>query len=154
MQEGFSSNWTQIAFGFLASFLAGGGFYKLFNTWLHRNKPAADISLTEATAAEVHVRAGSAAGDAVVRFMNRLDTAQVTIDRLRAERDAWEQQYGEVFTERSRLVKENDKLRGELKLYDEEMKTMRATLGLNRLNYDNTQDTPLCPPDEVSDRHE
>jgi hypothetical protein len=81
--------WIQTAFGLLASFLAGGGFYKLFNTWLNRRKPAAEIHVTEATASEIIVRAGSNAGDAVMRMMDRLDHAQMTIDRLRSERDDW-----------------------------------------------------------------
>lgn len=94
MQAGIttSPNWIQLAFGLLASFLAGGGFYKLINTWLNRRKPAAEVHLTEATAAEIVVRTGSSASDAMMRMMDRLDAAQVTIDRLRGERDDWRMQ--------------------------------------------------------------
>lgn len=88
MQESISSpHWVQTALGLLASFLAGGGVYKLVNTWLNRKKPAAEVQLTEATATEVTIRASSSAGEAIMRFMDRLDTAQQTIDRLRKERD-------------------------------------------------------------------
>lgn len=144
MQESATApSWLQLALGLVASFFAGGGVYKLLNTWLHRKKPAADIHLTEATAAEIHVRAGSNAGDAIVRFMNRLDEAQVTIDRLRTERDAWQDEYDKVFTNRDHLIIENGKLQSELKLYDAEVKRMRLTLEQRNLNYDNTQDISL-----------
>jgi hypothetical protein len=90
MQESSTlPTWIQTAFGLLASFLAGGGFYKLFNTWLNRRKPAAEVHLVEANTAEIIVRAGSSAGESVMRMMDRLDTAQLTIDRLRSERDDW-----------------------------------------------------------------
>jgi chromosome segregation ATPase len=86
--------WLQTAFTVLASAVTGGGIVKLYNVWLNRNKPAAEIHLTEATAAEIKVRAHSNAGDALTRMMDRLDGAQVTIDglydtinRLRSERD-------------------------------------------------------------------
>lgn len=140
MQEGISSpNWIQLAFGLLASFLAGGAGYKYLNTWLNRKKPSAEVHLTEATAAEIHVRAGSSAGDAIVRFMNRLDEAQVTIDRLRSERDGWQAEYDKVFTDRDRLRVEIGKLSGEVKLYEAEIKRMRLTLEIKDLNYDNTK---------------
>lgn len=148
MQNGISTpNWIQLAFGLLASFLAGGGFYKLVNTWLHRKKPAAEIHLTEATAAEIHVRAGSTAGDAIVRFMNRLDDAQITIDRLRAERDGWQDEYDKVFVSRDALLIENGKLKDEVKLYEEEISRMMLTLKERGLNYDNTKHLSIGPLD-------
>lgn len=89
-------HWIQTALGWLAPIIAGGAIHKLVLTWLNRRKPAAEIHLTEATAAEITVRAGSNAGDAVIRMMDRLDAAQITIDkvrgdgdRLRGERDDW-----------------------------------------------------------------
>lgn len=90
MQEtGTIPHWMQLALTALASILSGIGIDKLYNTWLNRRKPAAEIHLTEANAAEVTVRAYSAAGDAVGRMLDRLDSAQLTIDRLRSERDEW-----------------------------------------------------------------
>lgn len=90
MQEGFAlPTWIQNALGSLAWIATGAGIHRLITTWLNRKKPAAEITLTQATASEVSVRAGSSAGDAVMRMMDRLDAAQVTIDRLRSERDDW-----------------------------------------------------------------
>jgi hypothetical protein len=82
-------HWIQTALGWLAPVVAGGAIHRLVTTWLNRHKPAAEVHVTEATAAEITVRAGSSAGDAVMRMMDRLDAAQLTIDRLRTERDDW-----------------------------------------------------------------
>lgn len=82
-------HWIQTAFGWLASGVAGGLIVRLYTTWLNRKKPAAEVELTQANATEVTVRAYSAAGDAVGRMLDRLDVAQLTIDRLRNERDEW-----------------------------------------------------------------
>lgn len=89
MQESLNASptWPQLAWGIVAAFVTGGGIVKLWNTYLNRRKPAAEVTVTEATAAEITVRASSSAGDAVMRMMDRLDNAQLTIDRLRAERD-------------------------------------------------------------------
>lgn len=145
MQEGIltPSNWKQTLLGWLASFLVGGGIVKVYITWLNRNKPAAEVHVAEATATEITVRTGSTAGDAIIRFMGRLEQAQASIDRLRVERDAWEDEYGKVFDEKSRLARENGRLQGEMKLYMEEVKQMRITLESNNLNYDNTQDISI-----------
>ena len=74
----------------LAAILSGIGIDRLYNSWLNRKKPASEIHLTDASAEESTVRAYSQAGDAMGRMMDRLDTAQLTIDRLRKERDEWE----------------------------------------------------------------
>lgn len=89
MQESLptSHTWLQTVLGLLAAFLGGGTVYRFINIWLHRKKPAAEVHVAEATATEIAVRAGSTAGDAIMRMMDRLDEAQVTIDRLRAERN-------------------------------------------------------------------
>jgi hypothetical protein len=145
MQEGINASpeWMHIAFRMLSSFTAGAAVYKLIQVWLNRKKPAAEVHLTQATAAESYVRAGSSAGDAIVRFMNRLDEAQITIDRLRGERDGWQSEYGKVFEDRDRLRIEVGKLHAEVKLYEAEIKQMRCTLGSKDLNYDNTRDTDV-----------
>lgn len=94
MQEtGTIPHWIQLALTALASVVSGIGIDKLYNTWLNRKKPAAELHLTEETAAEIKVRAHSTAGDALARMMDRLDVAQATIDKLReramkAEADA------------------------------------------------------------------
>lgn len=90
MQENATiPHWMQLALTALASTLSGIGIDRLYNTWLNRKKPAAEIHVTEATAAEITIRASSSAGEAVIRMMDRLDSAQLTIDRLRGERDEW-----------------------------------------------------------------
>ena len=147
MQEGITSSptWTQIALGLIAAFFTGGGIFKIWDTWLNRKKPAAELHVTEETATEIRLRSHSTATDLVVKMMNRLDEAQVTIDRVRSERDAWEGQYGEVFTEKVRIQHENERLRGENESYEKQIKRMQRTLADNNLNYDNTQDKPIGP---------
>lgn len=150
MQESVASlTWPQLLSGLLASFLAGGTIVKLLNTWLNRRKPSAEVHLTEATATEVVVRAGSAAGDAVVRMMIHLERAQQTIDRLREERDRWQDEYDKVFVERDELLRQNALLQKEADSYESQLTTMRATLKTNRLNYDNTQDMKLLKPKQT-----
>lgn len=92
MQETLANppQWLQLALTAVAAVLSGIGIDRIYNSWLNRRKPASEIHLTDETAAEVRVRSQSAAGDAVIRMMDRLDTAQLTIDRLRLERDEWE----------------------------------------------------------------
>lgn len=89
MQDGVpqAPHWMQYGLGILAAILSGIGIDKLYNSWLNRHKPASEIHVTEATAAEIKVRAHSSAGDALSRMMDRLDAAQVTIDGVRSERD-------------------------------------------------------------------
>lgn len=133
-------HWLQTAFGWLASGVAGGLIVRLYTTWLNRKKPAAEVQVTEATATEINVRAGSSAGDAVMRMMDRLDAAQLTIDRLRCERDAWQDEYDKAFTERDDLLLRNNLLQSEVDNYENQIRTMEATLAIKRKNYDNSQD--------------
>jgi hypothetical protein len=90
MQEGITASptWIHTAAQWVVSFVVSGGILKLINLWQNRHKPRAEVHLTEESAAEIRVRASSSAGDAIMRFMDRLDTAQITIDRLRGERDS------------------------------------------------------------------
>lgn len=85
MQEilAYSPRWLQLALTAIVSLIAREGIAKLWNTYLNRNKPAAETT-------EITVRAYSQAGDSMGRMMDRLDRAQLTIDRLRNERDEWE----------------------------------------------------------------
>lgn len=147
MQDGAQvPQWLQLTSSILAGIVSGIGIDKLYNSWLNRKKPTAELHVTEETATEIRLRSHSTATDIVVKMMNRLDEAQVTIDRVRGERDAWEQQYGEVFTDRTRIKQENERLRGENEGYEKQIKRMQRTLADNNLNYDNTQDIPLIPP--------
>lgn len=149
MQESLNASptWPQTVFGLIAALLTGGGIVKLWNTYLNRRKPAAEVQLTQATATEVTIRAGSSASDAVMRMMDRLDQAQLTIDRLRSERDQWQDQYDKAFTERDELLRQNGLLQKEAESYESQLVTMRATLKANRLNFDNTQGVPLNKPE-------
>jgi hypothetical protein len=135
--------WLQLASSIVAGVLSGIGIDRLYNTWLNRKKPAAEINVTDATATEIHVRAGSTAGDAVIRMLARLDVAQETIDRLRAERDAWQDQYDEVFIQRDSLIHQNRRLADENKGYAMQVERMHLTLKNHNLNYDDTQDKPV-----------
>ena len=81
MQEGIPiPHWMQLALTALASTLSGIGIDRIYNTWLNRRKPAVEVD-------EIAIRASSSASEAVIRMMDRLDGAQLTIDRLRQERD-------------------------------------------------------------------
>lgn len=148
MQEGTHvPQWLQLASSILAGIVSGIGIDKLYNSWLNRKKPVAELHVTEETATEIRLRSHSTATDIVVKMMNRLDEAQVTIDRVRGERDAWEQQYDEVFNDRTRLARENSKLQSEVDAYEKQIRRMQRTLADNNINYDNTQDTPVHPVD-------
>lgn len=86
MQEGTHvPQWLQLASSILAGIVSGIGIDKLYNTWLNRKKPSAEVHLTDATATEVTIRSHATAGDAITRFMDRLDRAQQTIDDLRIQ---------------------------------------------------------------------
>lgn len=95
MQESLTSlSWKQIAFGFVASFLGGGGAFKLFNTWLNRNKPAAEIHLTESTAEKTRAEARKINAEADVQFTAiverlhvRLEEMAAAVVKIREERD-------------------------------------------------------------------
>lgn len=92
MQDGLSPSpaWLQSAFGWIASFVAGGTIFKLVDVWLNRKKPAAEVHVTHATAQEITVRSHMTAGEALAKMMDRLDQAQATIDKVRDESSGWE----------------------------------------------------------------
>lgn len=119
MQENIptSPTWLHAALGWLAAFLAGGGVWKLVDIWLNRKKPTAEVHVTEATATEITVRAGSTAGDAVIRMMDRLDEAQITIDKLRAERDGLKLKADLAVIEANSLTQQLERASGYLKAH-------------------------------------
>lgn len=100
MQETSPSipHWIQLALTAVASILSTIGIDRLYSNWLNRKKPAAEIEVSQATAAEITVRASSSASDAIMRMMDRLTSAQGEIDRLRGERDDWRSQTLEAKT--------------------------------------------------------
>jgi len=161
MQESPSviPHWAQLILTAVASILSAIGIDRVYNNWLNRKKPVAEIHLTEANATEITVKSAATAGDAMLRFMDRLNVAQdtidrvraesqQTIDRLRAERDSWQDEHDKVFVDRDRWRREAEKLKEEIKLYDKEMQRMAATLHLENKNYDDTKDKPVGPVDD------
>ena len=141
MQDGITNipQWMQSALIAVASLLSGIGIDKLYNTWLNRKKPSAEVELTQATATEVTIRASSSAGDAVMRMIDKLTEAQTTIDRLRRERDSWQDEYAKVFGELGDSRQANRLLQSEIDNYENQIRTMRATLTMAEKNYDGTQ---------------
>lgn len=121
---------------------AGALILRFITLYQNRRKPAAET-------AEITIRARVTEGDAVSRWMLRLEDAQSSIDRVRKERDAWQDQYDKVFTERDELLRQNSLLQKEIGSYESQLTTMRATLKMNRLNYDNTQDAKLLKPEQT-----
>lgn len=79
-----SPGWLLTALTSLASLLAGGGIVKLITVWLNWDKPAVETT-------EIAVRTTATASDSIMRMMDRLARAQEDIDRLRAERNEWQE---------------------------------------------------------------
>jgi len=146
MQEGFPftwQGWKETALAVIASSIATGGIYRAVTVWLNRKKPAAETK-------EITIRARVSEGDAVTRWMEKLDkaetrwterleTSQTTVDRLRQERDKWIDQYDIVFVQRDELLRENGLLQTENKAYAKQIEKMNATLKMHGLNYDDTK---------------
>jgi hypothetical protein len=128
--------WKELVLAIFASLVTGGGIYRYINIWLNRKKP-------EAEATEITIRARVTEGDALSRWMDRLEVAQRNIDRLRSERDSWQDEYDRVFVERDELLKINTRLTGEVRGYAIQIEQMNATLKKHNLNYDDTQGVPI-----------
>lgn len=128
MQEGIINppHWLQLILAAIASLVARDGIVKVYHIWLNRKKPAAEVHLTDATATEVTIRSHATAGDSVVRMMNRLDTAQVTIDRLRGERDDWQLRAFDLQVELNEMKKQNAQLNTDVGSMDHQMRKQMA----------------------------
>ena len=138
--EPFSSlGWQQLLLLWLANNLGVSAITTVVNLWLQRRQRMSVEENTDAQTAEIHVRARVTEGDAIVRYIQQIGAAQDTIDRLRSERDAWQDEYDKVFVERDQLTLINGKLRDEVKVYEEQVKRMHATLTSHGLNYDDTR---------------
>jgi hypothetical protein len=92
---------------------------------MERRKPHAEIHRTHAESAEIFIRAGATASDSISRMIEKLELAQersrATIDRLRMERDGWQQEYEREFKQRKEttlrvdlLVIEADSLKDQM----------------------------------------
>jgi hypothetical protein len=71
----------------LALLVGGGTIVKLITLYQNRKRPIVEVQKTEAEATEITIRSHSTAGEAMMRMMDRLETALNTNDRLREERD-------------------------------------------------------------------
>lgn len=130
MQRSFgdpSLSWSGFVYLALAGFLgylARAG-HKWVLLWLERKKPIAEVHESQARTTEITVRSHSTAGDAVIRFMDRLDEAQQKIDTLRDERDLYKQ--------------ETEKQRIEIEFADKQLKRIMGILeikGIKLSDYD------------------
>lgn len=127
MQSGIQSSlsWTQIAFGIVASFMGGGGAFKLFNSWLNRNKPAAEIHETEARAFKTTAEGTKLNADTLERWLTRVDQMRAKVDSLSEERDS--------------LRLQNELQRIELTMHEHDIKKMKGILdarGIKLSDYD------------------
>lgn len=75
----------------LASFVGLRGIEKLVTVWLNRKKPDAEIQKTDAETTEIRIRSYSTAADSNLRMMERLQDTLDDIDRIRKERDEWQE---------------------------------------------------------------
>jgi uncharacterized coiled-coil DUF342 family protein len=119
-----SLSWTQIAFGIVASFIGGGGAYKLFNIWLNRKKPAAEITETEARADKTRAEARKIGAEADVQF-------NTIIERLHARIDQMQSGVDEIRAERNEYKMRCDLQQIELKLRDSDIKKLKGLLDAN-----------------------
>ena len=111
----------------LATFVGGGTAVRLITLWLNRKKPVVEVQKTAAETTEITIRAHAAAGDSMIRLMNRLDDALDTIDTLREERND--------------LREKTDKQEMELESYERQMKHMHASMELKNVKWSDF-DTP------------
>lgn len=147
MQEPLTSTptWLSTAFGWVASFVAGGTIFKLIDLWLNRKKPQAEIEVVEATAQEITVRSHLTAGEALAKMMDRLDQAQTTIDRLRSERDTWEMKAFDLQVELRDSRKEVGQLTVQAHLDLHQIKKLKATLDYHSISYAELDHPPTSP---------
>lgn len=135
MQDGLSSSpaWFQTAFGWLASFIAGGTIFKLIDIWLNRKKPAAEVHVTHATAQEITVRSHMTAGEALAKMMDRLDQAQATIDKVRDESGEWEMKAFDLQMELKSVRDANLQMMEQAKLDNYQIRRQMAFIEMKNL---------------------
>lgn len=100
----------------LATLGIGGAAVKVYELYQNRRKPFVEVQKTEAETTEITIRSHSAAGDAMMRMMDRLEAALNTTDRLRSERDD--------------LREKTEKQGTELESYERQMRRMKAIMDL------------------------
>lgn len=109
-------HWAFTVLQTLATLGAGGVILKLAELYLNRKKPIVEVQKAEAETTEITIRSHSAAGDSMMRMMDRLELALETNDRLRSERDD--------------LREQTDLQKMELESYERQMKRMKAIMDL------------------------
>lgn len=109
-------HWLYTVLQTFAAFGAGGVIVRLITLWQNRQKPVVEVKKVEAETTEITIRSHAAAGDSMIRMMNRLDHALNTIDQIRSERDD--------------LRELTDKQQMELESYDRQMKRMKAIMDI------------------------
>lgn len=149
------AQWLYVA---LAALLASGG--TLLGLWSKRKHGPAEVRKIDAETRSILVRDDIALGDSVSRLIKEVAQAAVDAEErrgawlrreeeLRTQIRFWRNKAEELDGQCIDLREDNDKLKGEVTLYDEEIKTMRATLTLKNTNYDNTKHVPLKSSDKA-----
>lgn len=109
-------HWVFTVLQSLAAAGLGGLIVRLYELYQNRKKPIVEVQKTEAETTEITIRSHAAAGDSMIRMMDRLDDALNTIDRVREERDD--------------LRELTDKQGMELESYERQMKRMKAMMDI------------------------
>lgn len=128
--ETTSPGWLLTALSSLASLLAGGWLFKLYNAYAARRKIAAQTT-------EITVRTTATAGDSIIRMMDRLQSAQDDIDRLRRERNEWQEQ-----AEKSDI---------DVRLQMRQVERLLSLLKLHNIDYSEFDHRPLELSDDAND---
>lgn len=109
-------HWFFTALQYVATLGIGGLIVRLITLYLNRKKPIVEVQKVAAETTEITIRSHAAAGDSMIRMMDRLDDALNTIDRVRSERDD--------------LRELTDKQQMDLEFYERQMKRMKAIMDL------------------------
>jgi len=119
-----SPSWTQIAFWIVASFIGGGGAYKLFNIWLNRKKPASEIVVNEAEAVKRRAEARKINAEADIQFTEIVERLHVRIEQMQAKVE-------EICVERDECRLKLDLQFIELTMRDKQIKRMKGIMDAN-----------------------
>lgn len=125
--------------------------------WLKgRNKDHAEVRKIDAETRQIHTSSDIAPLGITLETFREI---QAVIQKAETRREEWHQREEQMRTQivfwRNKCEEldgelidareENDKLKSEVELYDEEIKRMKATLTLRSQNYDNTKHLPVKP---------
>lgn len=138
MQENLYPSLTlkQLVFWTVASFIGGGGSFKLFSLFLNRKKPAAEIHATEAQATKTRAEARKINADADVQFED-------IVGRLHARIDQMQQGVDEIRNDRDRFKLQCELHVIDLKMADNQIKRMKGIMdakGIKLSDFDGPKD--------------